>query len=178
MDDVNAACWGNVLDPGMRIVRRGRGSVDVSQIVALALAQAQWLGGALLVAGLAVRWIGKAFGRTLLVAGLLAAAALAYQEWQSLHNLLDAGGVLLLAAVLLGVLAWTVRGLSFVFAFVLIAAGFYLLLYGWTGPAFAGSTKGELAWAGATILTMIGTGLRGGALRQLPVAALGAGLQH
>ncbi len=152
--------------------------VDLTQIVALALAQAKWVGGALLAAGVAVRLIGRAFGRTLLIAGLLATAALAYQEWQSLHSFLVAGGILLLGATTVGLLAWTIRGLSFLFAFVLIAASFYLLLYGWVDPTFAGTPKGELAWAGATILTMIVTGLRGGWLHRAPMGALGAGLPH
>ncbi len=152
--------------------------VDLTQIVAFALAQAKWVGAALLTAGVAVRLIGRALGQTLLVAGLLASAALAYQEWQSLHSLLVAGGILLIGALTVGLLAWTIRGLSFLFAFVLIAASFYLLLYGWVGPSFAGTTKGELAWAGATILTMIVTGLGGGWLHRAPIGPLGAGLPH
>lgn len=152
--------------------------VDLTQIVPFVLAQAKWVGAALLAAGVAVRLIGRAIGRTLLVAGLLASAAFAYREWQILHSVLVAGGILLVGAIVFGILAWTVRGLSFLFAFGLIAAAFYLLVYGWMGPVFAGTTKGELAWAGATIVTMILTGLRGGWLHRVPVAALGAGLPH
>lgn len=152
--------------------------VDLTQIVPFALAQAKWVGAALLSAGIAVRLIGRAIGRTLLFAGLLASAAFAYQEWQSLHSLFVSGGILLLGAVLFGLLAWTIRGLSFLFAFVLIAAAFYLLVYGWLGPSFAATTKGELAWAGSTILTMIVTGFRGGLLRRTPLAVLPAPVPH
>ncbi len=152
--------------------------VDLTQIATFAMAQAKWVGAALLAAGVAVRLIGRALGRTLLVAGLLATAALAYHEWQSLHNLLVAGGILLLGATTVGLLAWTIRGLSFVFAFVLIAASFYLLLYGWVDPTFTGTTRGELTWVGATILTMIVTGLRGGGLHRTAIVAVGAGLPH
>lgn len=152
--------------------------MDLTQIVSFAMAQAKWVGAALLATGVAVRLIGRALGQTLLVAGLLATAGLAYQEWQSLHSLLVAGGILLLGAVVIGLLAWTIRGLSFLFSFVLIAASFYLLLYGWAGPAFPGTIKGELAWAGGTIVTMVLTGLRIGWLHRVPMAALGPGVPH
>lgn len=150
--------------------------MDLTQIVGFALTQAKWFGATLLTAGVLVRLLGRAISRTLLVAGLLASAALAYQEWQSAHSLLIAGGILLGGAIVTGLLAWTVRGLSFLFAFVLIAAAFYLLVYGWMGPAFAATTKGELTWAGAAIATMIVTGLRGGWAHRVPAAVVGAGL--
>jgi len=151
--------------------------MDLSQIVAFALAQSKWLGLALLGAGIAVRLAGRALGRALLVAGILAAAALAYQEWQAMHSLLVSGGILLAGAIVFGLLAWTVRGISFLFAFVLLAAAFYLLAYGWAGPSFANSTTGSLTWAGATILTMIGTGI-GGRLHRAPVVAAATGIAH
>lgn len=152
--------------------------MDLTQIVSFGLAQAKWLGGALLAAGVAVRLVGRAISRTLLFAGLLATAALAYQEWQSLHSLWVAGGILITGAALVGLLAWTIRGLSLLFAFVLIAAAFYLLVYGWMGPSFAATTKGALTWAGATIITMLLTGVHSGLARKLPVAAVGVGLAH
>lgn len=151
---------------------------DLSQIVAFVLAQAKWLGPALLAVGVAIRVLGKLLGHILLAAGLLATAAIAYQEWQALHSLPIAGGIFLVGAVVFGLLAWTVRGLSFLFAFVLIAAAFYLLVYGWMGPAFAGTTTASVAWAGATIVTMIVTGFRGGWLHRVPVAAAAAGVLH
>ncbi len=152
--------------------------MDLSQTVALALSEAKWLGLALLAAGIAIRLAGRALGTALFFGGILAAAALAYQEWQSLHSLLVAGGILLGAAIVFGLLAWIVRGLSFLVAFAALAAGFYLLAYGWIGPSFANTTTGALTWAGATIVTMIATGLRGGLLRHAPVATAGAGLLH
>ncbi len=136
------------------------------------LAQAKWLGGALLALGVAIRLLGRALARILLASGLLASAGLAYHEWQALHSLPVAGGILVVGLILFGLLAWTVRGLSFLFAFVTIAAAFYLLVYGWVGPSFAGSTTGALTWAGGAILTMIVTGLSG-ALRRAPLAAVG-----
>ncbi len=149
--------------------------MDLAQAVAFALAQAKWLGPALLVTGVAVRLIGRAIGRALLVAGILAAAGLAYMEWQALHSLLVSGGILLLGIAVFGLLAWTIRGLSFLFAFVLIAAAFYLLVYGWAGPSFADSTLGSLTWAGAAIGTMAVTGLGAGWLHRAPTAAIGVG---
>ncbi len=158
--------------------RPGEGvEVDLSQIVAYAIAQAKWVGPALLAAGIAVRVVGQAIGRALLFGGLLVAAFFAYQEWQALHSLWIAGSILLGGAVVFGLLAWTVRGLSFLFALALIAAAFYLLLYGWAGSAFTGTTIGSLTWAGATILTMIATGI-GGWFHRLPAATLVAGLGH
>lgn len=121
-----------------------------------------------------MRLLGRTLARSLFVAGLLSTAAVAYQEWQVLHSAIVAGGILVVGLVVFGLLAWTVRGLSFFFAFALIAAAFYLTLYGWMGPDFVATTNGALAWAGATILTMIVTGLRGWAHRlPLPVAAAG-----
>ncbi len=152
--------------------------MDLSQVVTFALGQAKWLGLALLGTGVAVRLLGRALGRLLFAGGLLAAAALAYQQWQATHSLLIAGGILLGGAIVVGLLAWTVRGISFLFAFVLLAAAFYLLVFGWMGPSFANTTTGSLTWAGATILTMIVTGLRGAVRVGTPVAALGGGLVH
>ncbi len=137
------------------------------------MAQAKWLGAGLLALGVAIRLLGRAIARILLASGLLASAGLAYHEWQVLHSLPIAGGILVIGLILFGLLAWTVRGLSFLFAFVTIAAAFYLLVYGWMGPSFAGSTTGALTWAGGTILTMIVTGFRG-ALHRVPLAAVGA----
>ena len=150
--------------------------MDLSQVAPYILAHAQWIGPALLAAGLAVRLAGRVLGRFLLAVGVLATAILAYQEWQSLHSLPVAGGILLVGLVLFGLLAWTVRGISFLFAFVLLAAAFYLILYGWMGSGFAGSTMGSLTWAGATVLTMIVTGLHGLVVRHAAGAALGTGL--
>ncbi len=143
-----------------------------------ALSEAKWIGLALLGAGVAIRLAGRALGRVLLGAGILLAGALAYREWQSLHSLLVAGGILLAGVIVFGLLAWTVRGLSFLFALALIAAAFYLLVYGWMGPSFASTTAGSLTWAGATIVTMMVTGLKLSWARHLPVAAVGAGLVH
>lgn len=152
--------------------------MDLSQIFTYALVQAKWLGLALLGTGIAIRLAGRAIGRFLFAAGILAAAAVAYQEWQAMHSLLVSGGILLAGAVVFGLLAWTVRGISFLFAFVLLAAAFYLLVYGWVGPSFADTTAGSLTWAGATILTMVLTGLRGGWVSRAPVAAAAAGPAH
>ncbi len=152
--------------------------MDLSQILGFAIAQAKWLGPALLAVGIAIRLLGKFLGHLLLAAGILATTAIAYQEWQALHSLPIAGGILLVGAIIFGLLAWTVRGLSFLFAFVLIAAAFYLLVYGWMGPAFAGTTTASIMWAGATIVTMIVTGFRGGWLHRAPVAVAAAGLIH
>lgn len=151
--------------------------MDLSQIVDFGLSQAKWLGLALLGAGVLIRLAGRALGRALFVAAVLGAAAFAYQEWQVLHSLLISGGIVLAAVAVFGLLAWVVRGISFLFAFVLIAGAFYLLAYGWMGPSFANTTTGALAWAGATILTMVATGLRGSLLHHAP-AAVGAGLLH
>ncbi len=145
--------------------------MDVSQIVAFGLAQAKWLGLALLGAGILIRLAGRALGHVLFFGAVLAAAGLAYHEWQLLHSLLISGGILLAAVVVFGLLAWVIRGISFLFAFALVAAAFYLLAYGWMGPSFANTTTGALAWAGATILTMVATGLKGGLLRHAPAAA-------
>jgi len=175
VDDVNAAGRPKVLDPERRIVRAGGGAdVDLSQIVPYVLAHAQWIGPALLAAGIALRLAGRALSRVLLAVGLLATAALAYREWQAMQSLLLAGGILLAGVVLFGLLAWTVRGISFLFAFVMLAAGWYLVLYGWMGPSLANSTTGSLAWAGAAILTMIASGYRG-LLHRSPVPTVGAG---
>ena len=148
--------------------------MDLSQIVPYVLAHAQWIGPALLGAGIAVRLFGRALSRVLLVAGLLATAAVAYQEWQVAHSLLWAGGILVAGLVIFGLLAWTVRGISFLFAFARLAGAFYLILYAWMGPAFAGSILGSLTWAGATIATMIVTGVRGLGVHRVP-GAVGAG---
>lgn len=150
--------------------------MDLSQVVSYILAHAQWIGPALLAAGLAVRLAGRVLGHLLLAVGVLATGSLAYLEWQSLHSLPMAGGILLAGLVLFGLLAWTVRGISFLFAFVLLAAAFYLILYGWMGPGFAGSTAGSLAWAGATVATMVLTSLRSLVLRHAAGAAVGTGL--
>lgn len=147
--------------------------MDPAQIIDFALAQAKWLGLALLGAGIVVRLAGRAMGRTLLVLGLLGAAALAYAEWQAVHSLLVSGGILVAGVLVFGLLAYTVRGISFLFAFALLAAAFYLLVYGWAGPSFANSTTGSLVWAGATILTMIATGVGGRGMRG-PLPAAGA----
>lgn len=151
--------------------------MDLSQVVPYILAHAQWVGPALLAAGLAVRLAGRALGRVLLVAGLLATAALAYREWQAMHSLLLAGGTLLAGAVLFGFLAWTVRGISFLFAFVLFAGAWYLILYGWVGASFVGTTEGALTWAGAAILSMIVSGL-GGKFHRSPLPAGAAAVLH
>ncbi len=74
-----------------------------------------------------------------------------------------------------GLLAWTIRGISFLFAFVLLAAGFFLILHGWVGPTFATSTLGSLTWAGATVGAMALTGLRGLLLRRGPRMVPGPG---
>ena len=152
--------------------------MDLSQVVSFAFAHARWLGLAFLAAGIGVRLAGRALSRVLLAAGILAAAGVAYQEWQAMHSLLVAAGILVAGAMVFGLLAWTVRGISFLFAFVLVAAAFYLLAFGWLGPSFANSTVGSLTWAGATILTMMVTGLRGAFRVGTPVAALGGGLVH
>ena len=149
--------------------------MDLSQIVPYILTHAQWIGLALLGAGILVRIFGRALSRVLFVSGVLAVAAFAYQEWQAVHNLLLAGGILLAGVVVFGLLAWTIRGISFVFAFVLLAAAFYLIVYGWMGPSFAGTAIGSLTWAGATILTMVVTGIRGASLRRTPTTVAGAG---
>ena len=148
--------------------------MDLSQILTYVLAHAQWIGAALLAAGIAVRLAGRAIARGLLVVGLLGTAAFAYQEWQAFHSLPVAGGILLAGVALFGILAWTVRGISFLFAFAMLAGGWYLLLRGWVGPSFADSTTGSLAWAAAAILTMIATGLRG-LFHRGPVPVGGAG---
>lgn len=148
--------------------------MDLSQIVPYVLAHAQWIGPALLGVGIVVRVLGRGLSRILFAAGVLAAAAFAYQEWQAVHNPLLAGGILLAGLIIFGLLAWTIRGISFLFAFVLLAAAFYLIVYAWMGPAFVGTTIGSLTWAGATILTMIVTGIRGRWLR--PAAAIGPGI--
>lgn len=152
--------------------------MDLSQLVGLAFVHARWVGVVLLAAGVAVRMAGRALSRALLAAGILAAAGLAYQEWAALHSVLVSGGILLLGAAFFGVLAWTLRGLTFLVAFVLVAVAVYLLLFGWMGPSFVGTTFGSLTWGGATILTMIATGSRGGVARRVPLAAIGAGLSR
>lgn len=150
--------------------------MDLTQIVPYVLAHAQWLGPALLGVGILVRVFGRALSRLLFGAGLLATSAFAYQEWLVLHSVYVAAGIFLLGLVVFGLLAWTIRGISFLFAFVLIAAAFYLSVYGWMGPTFAGSTVGSLTWAGATILAMITTGLHGRLARGAAGAAIGAGI--
>lgn len=130
------------------------------------LAHAQWIGPALLAAGVAIRLVGRALGRLLLLAGLLGTAAFAYQEWQAVHSLLLAGGILLAGVILFGLLAWTVRGIAFLFALVLFAGAWYLILYGWAGPGFLATSLGSLSWAGAVILSMAGSGRRGGWLHR------------
>ena len=150
--------------------------MDLSQVIAFGLSEAKWIGLALLSAGVLIRVAGRAISHALFFGGVLAAAGVAYYEWQALHSLLVSGGLVLGAVVVLGLLAWVIRGLSFVVAFVLIAAAFYLLAYGWMGPSFANTTTGALTWAGATILTMIATGLKGGLPRHASAAAVGVGL--
>lgn len=149
--------------------------MDLSQIVAYVLANAPWIGPALLALGLLIRLVGRFVGRALLVVGLLGTAAFAYQAWQVAHNMAWAGAILVLGLVVFGLLAWTVRGISFLFAFVILAAGFYLVLYGWAGPAFAGSVSGSMTWAAAAVATMALTGIRKLALRGVATAA-GAGI--
>jgi hypothetical protein len=150
----------------------------LSQIVPYVLAHAQWVGPALLAAGIAIRLLGRAIGRALLLAGLLATAVLAYQEWNAVHSLALAGGILFGGIAVFGLLAWTIRGLSFLFSFVLLASAFFLVVYGWIGPSFAVSTTGSLTWAGATILTMIVTGFSRGRAVRLLTPGLGAALVH
>lgn len=87
-----------------------------------------------------------------------------------MHSLPLSGGILLAGVLVFALLAWTVRGISFLFAFVLFAAGWYLSLYGWAGPSFVNSTLGSLAWAGAAILSMVVSGI-GGWLHRSPVPA-------
>ncbi len=108
----------------------------------------------------------------LLLAGLLGTAAFAYQEWQAMHSLLVAGGILLAGVVLFGLLAWTVRGIAFLFALVLFAGAWYLILYGWVGPSFVATSLGSLSWVGATILSMVGSGL-GGRLHRATAGGIG-----
>ncbi len=146
--------------------------MDLSQIVPYVLAHAQWIGPALLGVGVLIRVFGRVLSRILFVAGFLATAGLAYQEWQVLHSTVVAGAILLVGLVVFGLLAWTIRGISILFAFVLLAAGFYLALYGWMGASYASSTLGSLSWAAATILTMIGTGFRARVARGVAGAAL------
>ena len=165
------------------MIGRGRGAETdlaqiVPQIVPYVLAHARWVGPGLLGAGLLVRFLGRALSRALFVAGLLATAAVAYQEYQLLHSPVVAGGILLVGLVIFGLLAWTVRGLSFLFALALIAAAFYLILFGWVGPAYVATTTGELVWAGATIFTMTASGLRGFLARRAPIAGLAVGVPH
>ncbi len=149
--------------------------MDLSQIVPYILAHAQWIGPALLAVGVLVRLVGRVIGRALFFGGLLGTAAFAYQEWQVAHNVLWAGAILVLGLIVFGLLAWTVRGISFLFAFALLAAGFYLALYGWAGPSFAGSLSGALTWTAATIATMAVTGLRRLAMHGMAAGA-GAGI--
>ena len=144
--------------------------MDFSQIVPYILAHAQWLGPALLGVGILVHVFGRALSRILLGAGVLATAAFSYQEWQILHSVYIAAGILLLGLVVFGLLAWTIRGISFLFAFVLIAAAFYLMVFGWMGPTFAASTLGSLMWSGGAILAMVLTGLRTGGRRAAALA--------
>ncbi len=150
--------------------------MDLSQIVDFSLSYAKWLGLALLAAGIGIRVFGQAIGRALFYGGALAVVALAYREWQALHSLAIAGGILLAGLVVFGLLAWTVRGVSFIIALALVAAAFYLLAYGWLGPSFTSTLTGALGWAGATILTMIVSGLKGRWLRHVPTAVAAAGL--
>jgi hypothetical protein len=150
--------------------------VDLSTIVPYILAHAQWIGPVLLAAGIAIRLVGRTISRALLGVGLLATAALAYQEWQAMHSLLVAGGILIAGIVLFGLLAWTVRGTSFLFSFVLFAAAWYLILYGWVGAPFVATTVGSLTWAGAAILTMAVSGIGGGWLHRSPLPTGSAGV--
>lgn len=135
--------------------------MDLSQVVPYVLAHAQWIGPGLLTVGLIVRILGRTISRALLAAGVLATLAVAYGQWQIAHSLLWAGGILVAGLVVFGLLAWTIRGLSFLFAFGLFAAAWYLILYGWAGPSFVATTTGSLAWAGAAILSMVVSGLGG-----------------
>ena len=134
--------------------------MDLSQVVPYVLAHAQWAGPALLGAGVLVRRFGRALSRILLVAGVLVTAVLAYQEWQLAHSLLWSGGILLAGLGVFSLLAWAVRGISFLVAFGLFAAAWYLILYASMGPSFAATTVGSLTWAGAAILSMVVSGLR------------------
>ncbi len=157
---------------------RRRVGIDVTQVLPYVLAHAQWVGPALLGAGVIVRVLGRAIARMLLMAGILATAAFAFQEWQAVHSLVVAGGILLVGLAIFGLLAWTVRGVSFLVGFALLAAAWYLVLYGWIGPSYVGTNTGLLTWAGATIITMILTGLRGGWARRMPVPSVGVGALH
>lgn len=145
--------------------------MDLSQIIPYVLAHAQWIGPALLGAGVIVRRFGKALSRILLMAGVLVTAALAYQEWQLAHSLLWSGGILLAGLGVFSLLAWTVRGISFLVAFGLFAAAWYLILYAAIGPSFVATTVGSLTWAGAAILSMVVSGLGGRWHRGLVTAA-------
>ena len=145
--------------------------MDLSQFVPYVEAHALWIGSALVAAGVAVRLVGHAIGRALLVTGLLGTAVFAYQEYLAAHNLLLSSAIALGGLLLFGLLAWTVRGLSFLFAFVLLAAGFYLAVYGWAGAAFVSSTVGSFIWATATIVTMVLSGVRLGTHR-VPTAVV------
>ncbi len=150
--------------------------MDLSQVVPYILVHARWIGPALLGAGLLVRFLGKFISRALFVAGLVAVAAIAYGQWQAGHGLLWSGGILVAGLIVFGLLAWTIRGVSFVFAFALLAGAFYLIMYGWVGASFANSTVGAMTWAGSTIVTMTATGLRSLLLRHAATAATGVGL--
>ena len=143
--------------------------MDLSQVLTYVYAHAQWIGIALLAAGVAVRLAGRTLGRILFVGGLLGTAAFAYQEWQAMHSLLVAGGILLAGVVLFGLLAWTVRGIAFLFALVLFAGAWYLILYGWVGPGFIVTSLGSLSWVAAVILSMVGSGVGGGWLHRAVV---------
>ena len=93
-------------------------------------------------------------------AGFLLTSTMTMPLWGRLSDLFGRRIIYLVGLVVFALLAGTTRGISFLFAFVLLAGGFYLALYAWMGPAFAGSTLGSLTWAGATVATMAVTGLR------------------
>ncbi len=148
--------------------------MDLSQIVPFVLAHAQWIGPALLGAGILVRVLGRALARLVLAVGLLAATGIAYDQYLITHSLVIAGAIVLGAVVVFGILSWAIRGVTLLIAFGLLAGAFYLILYGWVGPAFTSSTMGSLTWAGAAILTEALAGLKTGWLRGIPAAAVAA----
>lgn len=149
--------------------------MELSQVVSFALAHALLAGVGLLVAGLVMRFLGRAAVRAVLAVGLLVTVFLAWKEWQVGNGLLPVETILVVGLLATGLVALVVRALSLVVALALFTAGWYLLVYAWMGSSFVSTNQGSAVWGISAILSMLVTDRLIGRKHRLSRAALLAG---
>ncbi len=152
----------------------------VTPFVPLILAHALPIGAALLAAGVAIAFVGRAVGRFVLAVGVVVTAALAYREWLPSHDLLLAGGIVLAGLIISGLVAALVRWVAVLLEIGLFAGGWYLVVYATMGPTFLGTNVGLATWGIAAVImaVLVDRTVRGRRLLRvaaLPVVAAGTG---